>query len=92
MDPERKTRGYASSKFAPLTGETLDAGGNELERPSLGAETFHPLSVTSSPILGRVRAAEAASSSKTRYYPDCPDLAESATTRERVLKRSRTLD
>ena len=57
MDAERKTSGHASSKFAPLTGETLDAGGNELERPSLGAETFHPLSVASSPILGEFAAA-----------------------------------
>ena len=55
MDAERKTSGHASSKFAPLTGETLDAGGNELESPSFGAETFHALSVPSSPILGRVR-------------------------------------
>ena len=55
LDGKRKASGHASSKFAPLTGETLDAGGNELEPPSLGAETFHALSVPSSPILGRVR-------------------------------------
>ena len=80
LDGKRKTRGVASSKFAPLTGETLDAGGNELERPSFGAETFHALSVPSSPILGSGAAAGGCPQLENRYPDCCPDLAESART------------
>ena len=77
MDAERKTSGHASSKFAPLTGETLDAGGNELERPSFGAETVHPLSVTSSPILGVCAAAGGCLQLEEPIPRLLPDLAES---------------
>ena len=57
MNAERKTSGHASSMFAPSTNKRLDAGRSELERPSFGVETFHALSVASSPILGEFAAA-----------------------------------
>ena len=52
--------------------ETLSAVRSELERPSFGVETFHALSVASSPIFGVCAAAKAAPTSKNRYHPDLP--------------------
>ena len=75
--PKEKQVGTPLVSYAPLTKRRCEWPRNELERPSLGAETVHPLSETSSPILGEFAAAEAAPTSKNRYPDCCPDLAES---------------
>ena len=61
--------------------ETLSAGRSELERPSFGVETFHALSVASSPILGVCAPRRLPLPRKTDTTQTCPDLAERARAR-----------
>ena len=79
--PKEKQGGRPLVSLPLRQRETLDALRSELERPSFGVETFHALSVASSPILGVCAAAKAAPTLKNRYHPDLPRLAERARAR-----------
>ena len=80
--PKEKQGGTPLVSLPLRQRETLDAVRSELERPSFGVETFHPLSVASSPILGVCAAAKAAPTSKNRY----PDLPRPGGARARALR------
>ena len=75
--PKEKQVGMPLVSYAPWQETLHRTPKNELDARSSQLGDPAPLSVTSSPILGRVRAAEAAPTSKKGLPDCCPDLAES---------------